>query len=107
MSDLINGDYAVLLTEIKDNIRSSQYEALRAVNKHLISLYWDIGRLIVERQEARGWGLSIVDQLAADVQQAPSSPSGRVRVQRASVVFLAGIGEGGGRDACQRYISGI
>lgn len=69
MPDLIKGDYTVLLGEIKDHIRSSQYEALRAVNKHLISLYWDIGRLIVERQEARGWGLSIVDQLAADVQQ--------------------------------------
>ncbi len=68
MTDLINGDYTALLGEIKDHIRSAQYEALRAVNKQLISLYWDIGRLIVERQRVAGWGHSVVEQLAADVR---------------------------------------
>ena len=47
-------DYPRLLTEIKERIRSAQYEALKAVNKELVGLYWDIGRLIVERQEAQG-----------------------------------------------------
>ena len=36
----------------------------------MIQLYWDIGRLIVERQEHEGWGKGIVDRLAADVQKA-------------------------------------
>ena len=45
------GDYPRLLTEIKERIRSAQYEALKAVNKELVGLYWDIGRIIVERQE--------------------------------------------------------
>ena len=44
-------EYVLLFTEVKERIRSAQYEALKAVNKELISLYWDIGRMIVERQQ--------------------------------------------------------
>jgi predicted nuclease of restriction endonuclease-like (RecB) superfamily len=60
--------YAILLGDVKQRIRSAQYEALKAVNKELIALYWDIGRLIVERQQGETWGKSIVEQLAKDLQ---------------------------------------
>lgn len=43
-------DYPALLAEVKARIQSAQYAALRAVNKELVGLYWDIGRMIVERQ---------------------------------------------------------
>jgi hypothetical protein len=42
-------DYSHLLAELKQRIRSAQYEALRAVNQQLIKLYWDTGELIVSR----------------------------------------------------------
>jgi len=67
MSDLIEG-YGNLLVEIKQRIRAAQYEALKAVNKELIVLYWDIGHLIVTRQKGQTWGKSIVKQLAKDLQ---------------------------------------
>lgn len=67
MSDLIPHDYARLLGDIKQRIRSAQYEALKAVNRELIALYWDIGRLIVERQQGETWGKSVVQNLAADL----------------------------------------
>lgn len=62
-------DYPGLLTEIKERIRAAQYEALKAVNKELVGLYWDIGRMIVERQEVKGWGKSVVERLSADLRQ--------------------------------------
>lgn len=62
-------DYADLLIEIKERIRASQYAALKAVNKELIRLYWDIGKLIAERQKTEGWGKSVVVRLADDLQQ--------------------------------------
>jgi hypothetical protein len=65
--DSLNG-YGNLLGEIKQRIRSAQYKALRAVNRELIALYWDIGRMIVERQKLQGWGKSVVERLAADLQ---------------------------------------
>lgn len=43
-------DYPAFLAEVKARIRSAQYAALRVVNKELVGLYWDIGRLIVKRQ---------------------------------------------------------
>jgi predicted nuclease of restriction endonuclease-like (RecB) superfamily len=61
-------DYTALLTEVKARIAAAQYVALRAVNKELVGLYWDIGRLIVERQESEGWGKGVVARLAADLQ---------------------------------------
>ena len=63
------GDYPRLLPEIKERIRSAQYEALKAVNKELVGLYWDIGRMILERQETEGWGKSVVKRLSADLRQ--------------------------------------
>ncbi len=68
MSTLIPNDYMALLGDIKQRIRSAQYEALKAVNTELISLYWDIGRMIVERQQGGTWGKSVVENLAKDLQ---------------------------------------
>lgn len=64
-----NKDYRLLLQEIKQRVYRSQYEALKAVNKELIALYWDIGRSIIGRQEKHGWGKAVVETLARDLQQ--------------------------------------
>ena len=66
---LLPGDYASLLSEVKERIRSAQYEALRTANKELVALYWDIGAMITRRQNAEGWGKSVVERLANDLQQ--------------------------------------
>ena len=68
MANIIPKGYGSLLGEIKERIRSAQYEALKAVNKELIFLYWDIGRMIVEKQRGNTWGKSVVEMLAKDLQ---------------------------------------
>jgi predicted nuclease of restriction endonuclease-like (RecB) superfamily len=68
MNKLAKSDYAQLVKEIKERIRSAQYAALKAVNKELIALYWDISGMIVERQKGKSWGKSVVEQLAKDLQ---------------------------------------
>jgi predicted nuclease of restriction endonuclease-like (RecB) superfamily len=37
------------------------------VTKELMNLYWDIGRMIVERQKGRSWGKSVVRLLSEDL----------------------------------------
>ena len=69
MSEIIPQTYSELLKDIKDRIRTAQYAALKAVNKELISLYWDIGKTIVERQQGETWGKSVVEQLAKDLRR--------------------------------------
>lgn len=68
VSEIVQG-YVELLGQIKQRIRSGQYEALRAVNRELITLYWDIGQLIVTRQQGEVWGKSVVKTLAQDLKR--------------------------------------
>ncbi|PSB29974.1 PDDEXK nuclease domain-containing protein [Chlorogloea sp. CCALA 695] len=68
MSSISPGNYGELLVQVKQRIRSAQYEALKAVNKELIALYWDIGEAIVTRQQDETWGKSVVTNLSQDLQ---------------------------------------
>jgi len=49
-------DYQDLLKVLKERVRNSRAQALRTVNTQLIGLYWSIGRDILQRQDAEGWG---------------------------------------------------
>ncbi len=64
-----NIEYRKFLKDIKERICSSQYEALKKVNYELISLYRDIGKMIVQKQKKHGWGKSIVEKLSRDLQK--------------------------------------
>jgi predicted nuclease of restriction endonuclease-like (RecB) superfamily len=64
----MGSSYTELVAAIKQRVRAAQYEALRAVNKELVTLYWDIGRMIQERQSTERWGRSVVERLAADLR---------------------------------------
>lgn len=83
--------YHELLEDLKTRVRSAQLKAAVAVNRELIQLYWDIGRLIVQRQDQEGWGKSVVEQLAADIQRAFPGIKGfsPVNVWRMRAFFLA------------------
>jgi len=77
MSDILKtAHYGALLTELKARIHAAQYAALRAVNKELLALYWDIGKLIEERQETEGWGKAVVERLSADLRAEFGEKSG-------------------------------
>lgn len=60
--------YKEFLSEIKEKIHQAQYEALKQVNKSLLTLYWEIGKSIVEKQKQHGWGKSVVETLSKDLQ---------------------------------------
>lgn len=61
-------EYGAILEDLKRRIKQSQYKALYAVNKELVSLYWDLGKEIYTQQQVAGWGTSVVEQLAQDLQ---------------------------------------
>jgi len=46
--------YAELLEQVKVRVRTSRVQAARAVNTELVGLYWQIGRLILDRQDSEG-----------------------------------------------------
>lgn len=68
--------YRALLENLKARIRSAQAKATLTVNRALIALYWNIGKAIVERQRAQGWGGAVVERLARDLQREFPGTSG-------------------------------
>jgi hypothetical protein len=46
-ASLLPAGYGELLEDLKSRVRTAQVKAAVAVNRELIQLYWDIGRLIV------------------------------------------------------------
>lgn len=66
---MIEKQYIEFLNEIKNQVVNSRVQAVKAVNSELINLYWNIGKLILERQKEFGWGKSIVERLSKDLQK--------------------------------------
>ncbi|MEU1891976.1 PDDEXK nuclease domain-containing protein [Streptomyces pristinaespiralis] len=62
--------YGELLGEVKETVSRARVRAQRAVNTELVQMYWEIGRHIVRRQQAEGWGSKVVARLATDLRTA-------------------------------------
>jgi predicted nuclease of restriction endonuclease-like (RecB) superfamily len=61
--------YAEFLDGLK-KIASARYQAARTVNQELVLLYWDIGKSTLDKQEQKGWGKKVIQQIARDLAQA-------------------------------------
>lgn len=59
-------EYKNWLSDLKTKIRSSQLKAAIAINSALIEFYWDLGKMIAEKQTA--WGAKFVEQLSKDLK---------------------------------------
>lgn len=60
--------YRELLASLAERIRSARARAARSVNSELVLLYWGIGREILERQHALGWGDDVVGRISEDLR---------------------------------------
>lgn len=63
-----SADYKQVLADMKQLIADSRHRAAATVNRELVCLYWNIGRVIVQQQETASWGDSVVEQLANDLR---------------------------------------
>lgn len=69
MDKIQQSDYQAFVKEIKEKIYQSQLKAMQAVNRELLTLYIEIGKSIVQKQQELGWGKSVVENLADDLQK--------------------------------------
>lgn len=61
--------YADLLCGVKSRVHAARIRAGLAANRELIWLYWDIGRMVAERQADEGWGGAVIDRLSTDIRR--------------------------------------
>jgi predicted nuclease of restriction endonuclease-like (RecB) superfamily len=62
-------DYSDWLVDLKQRIQTERLRVVLASNAAMLLLYWDIGRRILEKQEAHGWGARIIDRLSFDLRE--------------------------------------
>ncbi len=62
--------YDAFLRDVRERIATARIRAAHAVNTELVTLYWQIGRMILDRQEEHGWGGKVIDRLAVDLRTA-------------------------------------
>ena len=60
-----NDDFAALLSIIE----RARENAYRAVNRELISMYWEVGQKVSEKVREDGWGKSVVKEFSSFVQR--------------------------------------
>ena len=74
MADIIN--YNNDFENIIAIIEQSKTRAIKAVNREMIEMYWQIGKYISEKTNNGGWGKSVVKDFADFLKQAYPSASG-------------------------------
>ncbi len=65
---ILDKDYSIWLSQIKEKVRLSQIKASLSINKELISLYINLGVQILEKQEYAKWGENFLGQLSNDLR---------------------------------------
>lgn len=65
---IVKQEYKEWLSDLKIKIQNSQIKAVISVNTALIQLYWDLGKMIAEKQKQSQWGDKLFDQLAKDLK---------------------------------------
>ena len=95
--------YAVWLADLKGRIHTAQQRATLAVNRELLALYWQIGRDILARQHAQGWGAKVIDRLAHDLRTAFPDMKG---FSRANLMYMRAFAETWPEEAIVQQLVG-
>lgn len=67
--NIINKNYDDILKNIITDIKFAKVQTVKAVNKNLILLYWNIGKRISDEQIIQNYGKSVVEKLSKDLRQ--------------------------------------
>jgi predicted nuclease of restriction endonuclease-like (RecB) superfamily len=62
-------NYSNIVAKIKSEIETARLKAAISVNNHLLLLYWNIGKIILQQQSAEGWGTKVIERLSNDLRK--------------------------------------
>ena len=65
MLEVDKNQYKEIFENIKNEILKSQYKAMQVVNRELVFMYWNIGKIILENAK---WGNKFIDNLSIDLK---------------------------------------
>src|SRR4051812_34788851 len=63
-----DAEYSEMLSQAIGHIREARIHIARQVNSSTQSVYWNLGKMLSERQLVEGYGSSVVKQLSIDLK---------------------------------------
>lgn len=63
-------EYKDFSEQVKNQVATSRYSAIKAVNNELLHLYHYLGSQILQTQHAHGWGAKVIQNLSNDLSMA-------------------------------------
>ncbi len=78
------------MDEIKRCIQRERLRVVLVANSAMVLLYWDIGRLILDRQEREGCGAKVIDRLSEDLREGYPDMRG---LSPRNLLFMRGFAE--------------
>jgi len=69
MTAKLDKSYLKLIDDLKNQIKTARVKAHLAVNRELVLLYFNIGKSILAKQEAEGWGSKIIEKVSQDLRK--------------------------------------
>jgi predicted nuclease of restriction endonuclease-like (RecB) superfamily len=69
MTKELDKSYVELIHSLKQEISSARIRAHLSVNKEMISLYWKLGKQILDRQQQEGWGTKVIENISNDLRK--------------------------------------
>ena len=60
--------YAALLRKIKQRVLIAQQRVIYAANEEMLRMYWDVGEMLQQSQDADDWGKKTLQRLAVDLK---------------------------------------
>jgi hypothetical protein len=64
----INEDYNIILKQAVEQIRNARIVIAKQLNSATQSVYWNLGKLLFEKQLSEGYGSGVVNQLSIDLK---------------------------------------
>ena len=61
--------YSEMLNGIKELVSEGRRNVMFTANVQMSMMYYHIGKLILQKQEAEGWGAGVIDRLSADLKR--------------------------------------
>lgn len=63
----ISHAYYAIINNIKNRVRTAQITSLKKVNNELIFLYFEIGEILTQQMEEKGWRSNIINTVSEDL----------------------------------------
>ncbi len=69
MQEINTSNYKQFFNKIVQKIENARYQAFQSINRHNITLNFELGKTIVTEQDKYSWGKSVVERLSNDLKK--------------------------------------